>query len=120
MEFHLAEVEAMPLPGAVADVCLLYNALHCFPDSEAALDEVVRCVKPGATVLGSMLVRGAVARADRLLEANAAAAVMGPGGTKEDLQRWLGGRLVGAEITALGALAVFGGRVPANRAAALG
>ena len=64
-----------------------------------------------------MLVRGAVARADRLLEADAAAPVMGPGGTSEDLQRWLRGRLVGAEITAHGALAVFGGRVPSNKAA---
>ncbi|MDQ4072086.1 MAG: class I SAM-dependent methyltransferase [Actinomycetota bacterium] len=48
VEFHLSNVESLPLPDAVADVCLLYNALHCFRHPQAALDEILRCAKPGA------------------------------------------------------------------------
>ncbi len=59
-----------------------------------------------------MLVRGAVPRADRLITADAAAAMMGPGGTTEELDSWLQSRLVDAEVTACGALAVFHGDIP--------
>ncbi|MDQ4130456.1 MAG: hypothetical protein M3133_05625 [Actinomycetota bacterium] len=65
-------------------------------------------------VLGSMLVRGAAARADRLMDADVSrgGTTMGPGGTSEDLERWLGARLVGVELAASGALAVFQGHFP--------
>jgi len=111
VELHLADVESMPVPDAVADVCLLYNALHCFPEPEAALDEVVRCLEPGPQVLGSMLVRGAVRRADRLLEADAArgGTTIGPGGTIEDLRGWLDRRFRDVDVAGAGALAVFRG-----------
>jgi len=116
VQLHLAGVESMPLGDACADVCLLYNALHCFRDPEAALDSVLRCAKPGGLVLGSMLVRGAVARADRLMEADAdrGGSTMGAGGTSDDLRRWLEARLVGTEITVGGALAVFRGQSPSD------
>lgn len=116
VELHPADVESMPLPAEVADVCLLYNALHCFRAPEAALDEVVRCLEPGGGVIGTMLVRGAVPRVDRLLDADAARGglTMGPGGTSEDLRRWLSDRLVGVDVTSRGALAVFRGQRPAR------
>ncbi len=109
VDLRLANVELMPLPNGVAEVCLLYNALHCFRDPEAALNEVDRCLKPGGQLLGSMLVRGAVRRADRLFEADAnrGGTTLGPGGTSDDLQRWLHDRFTGVEVTTDGALAVF-------------
>ena len=101
----------VPLPDAVADTALVYNALHCFRDPEAALDEVLRCLKPGGQVLGSMLVRGAASRVDRLIEVDLArgGTTMGPGGTARDLRRWLDSRFVAVELTSEGVLAVFGG-----------
>ncbi len=109
VDLRLAKAESMPLPDGVAEVCLLYNALHCFRDPETALDEVDRCLKPGAQLLGSMLVRGAVRRADRLFDADAnrGGTTLGPGGTIDDLRRWLHGRFTAVEVTTDGALAVF-------------
>lgn len=111
VELHLAEAESMPLPDGVADVGLLYNALHCVRNPVAVLDEVVRCLGRGAVLHGSMLVRGAVGRVDRLIDADADGGIMGPGGTATDLRAWLEARLAGVEVGCFGALAVFRGRV---------
>ncbi len=112
--FRLADAERVPLPDATADVCLLYNALHCLRNPQAVLDEAVRCLKPGSKVMGSMLVRRAVARADRLFEADAArgGSTMGPGGTRDDLRCWLQSRFTNVELTGRRAMAVFSGHRP--------
>jgi SAM-dependent methyltransferase len=85
------DVSAIPVSDKSFDVCLLYNGLHCFPDPEAAVGEAARCTAPGGRLIGSMLVRGADERADRMMarEAGQGRSSMGPGGTADDLARWL-------------------------------
>ncbi|MGI9120818.1 MAG: class I SAM-dependent methyltransferase [Acidimicrobiales bacterium] len=105
---HVADIESIPLPDGAADVGLFYNALHCLPHPTAALEEVLRCVAPGGILRGSMLVRGATARADKLLSLDKS---MGPGGTAVDLERWLHDvGLSEIDVTVAGALAVFSAR----------
>jgi ubiquinone/menaquinone biosynthesis C-methylase UbiE len=109
-QIEVADVESLPLPDAVADVALLYNALHCLEGPEAAIAETVRCLKPRGRFFGSMLVRGAVPRVDRLIERDTGRhRVMGPGGTADDLRRWLASGLERVDVTTSGAMAVFEG-----------
>lgn len=108
VDLHVADIESIPLPDGAADVGLFYNALHCLPDPTGALDEVLRCVAPGGILRGSTLVRGATARADKLLSLDKS---MGPGGTAVDLERWLhDAGLTEIDVTVAGALALFGAR----------
>lgn len=104
-ELYLADVGAIPLADGAAEVGLFYNALHCVPDPQAAVAEVVRCLTPGGRLLGASLVRGGSPRADRLLGLDP---TMGPGGTLADLGRWLADVGMGdIELNASGAMAVF-------------
>ncbi len=112
-ELHLADVTAAPLPDGAADVCLLYNSLHCLPQPEAALEEAARCLKPSGRLIGSMLLRGESTRVDRLLERGARRqdGMMGPGGTAVGLRAWLQGAGFGEVVTdASGAFATFSAR----------
>lgn len=108
VDLQVADIESIPLPDGAADVGLFYNAMHCLPDPDGALAEVLRCLAPGAILRGSMLVRGATARADKLLSLDKS---MGPGGTAVDLERWLhDAGLTEIDVTVSGALAVFSAR----------
>lgn len=113
---HQADAAAMPLAAATADIGLVFNALHCVPQPQAVLAEMVRCLKPGAPVVGSMLVRDAVTRADRLLDADASG-LTGPGGTDASLRGWLEDQLVDVQLHTTDALACFRARVPTVAAA---
>lgn len=46
--FKLADITDIPIGDGAADVCLLFNVLHCVPDPPAAVSEVTRCLAPGA------------------------------------------------------------------------
>lgn len=87
--FELADIADIPFGDGTADVCLLFNALHCVPDPPGAVAEVTRCLTPGGRLIGSMLIRGGSPRADRLLarEAGRSNGTAGPGGTLDDLER---------------------------------
>lgn len=111
-EVVLGDIEALPFPDAGADVLLLYNALHCVPRPRCALAEAVRCLKPGGLLVGSMLVRGAVPRVDRLLDRDQGSRMMGPGGTAQDLEKWLQHHLMDVQLDLNGAFVVFEGVVP--------
>ena len=109
-ELQLADVEAIPLPDAAADVALLYNALHAVPDPQAAATEVARCVRSHGRLIGTMAVRGRGRRADRIIERESAKehGLIGPGGTAADLERWLGkAGFTDVELSFDGTLAVF-------------
>lgn len=81
--------EALPLPDAVADLCVAYNSFHCFARPALAAAEMARCVRPGGRLLGTAIVRGELPRADRLIAAFAREGSFGPGGTRAELERWL-------------------------------
>ncbi len=103
--FHLGDVASLPVADGAADIGLCFNALHCVADPQAVVAETARCLGPGGVLVGTSLVRGGSSRADRLLGLDP---TMGPGGTSEDLSRWLeGASLADIEVEAAGALAVF-------------
>lgn len=108
---HRADAADMPLAAAIADIGLVFNALHCVARPQAVLAEMVRCLKPGAPVVGSMLVRDAVTRTDRLLDADTAG-LTGPGGTAASLRGWLEDQLVDVQLHTTDALACFRARAP--------
>ncbi|MDQ3319062.1 MAG: class I SAM-dependent methyltransferase [Actinomycetota bacterium] len=107
-EFELADIAAIPLEDGQADAYLVYNALHVVSDPEAAVAEAARCLKPGGRLVGSMLLRGEVPRVDRFFarEQRKPTGLLGPGGTRADLSRWLDG-LSGIELEVGGSLAAF-------------
>jgi SAM-dependent methyltransferase len=105
-----ADVEALPFDSGGFDLSVCFNSVHCFDDPETALQEIARCMRPGGRLVGDAAVRGAGARYDRLIDLYRRRGVFGPGGTAEDLRRWLekaGLRQVGVERS--GAVAYFEG-----------
>jgi len=66
VELLAADMQALPLPDAAADLCLAYSGLHMVADPAAALREVVRCLKPGGELIGSNFL-AAGSRRQRLL-----------------------------------------------------
>lgn len=112
-EFKLGDIAAIPLEDTTADMFLLYNALHVVAAPERAVREALRCLKPGGRIEGSMLLRGEVRRVDRFFqrEETKPTGLLGPGGSRYDLRRWLEG-LSGVEIEVDGSLATFRGRRP--------
>jgi ubiquinone/menaquinone biosynthesis C-methylase UbiE len=49
VELLHADAGALPCPGSSFDTVNLANAIHCLPDVQGALREVVRVLKPGGT-----------------------------------------------------------------------
>ena len=110
--FTEGDAESLPFADGVAGVALLYNVLHCVAHPEAVLRETVRCLTPGGRLLGSMLLRGASPRVDRLMDRDRESTIMGPGGTRQDLEAWLTQSLRGFRLDVYGAMAVFQALAP--------
>lgn len=90
-ELQLGDVASVPSEDASAGAYLLYNMLHVVTEPERALAEALRCLEPGGRLEGSVLLRGEVPRVDRFFERERRkpTGLLGPGGTREDLLRWL-------------------------------
>ena len=72
MELVQADMQALPLPDATADLCLGYSGLHMVADPARTLAELVRCLKPGGELVGSTFLaegarrrRGALGHGER-------------------------------------------------------
>jgi ubiquinone/menaquinone biosynthesis C-methylase UbiE len=55
IELLHADVAALPYPDATFDSANVANAVHCFPDVDAALREIFRVLKPRATLAANVL-----------------------------------------------------------------
>jgi SAM-dependent methyltransferase len=53
VEFHLAEIEAMPLPDSSADVVISNCVLNLVPNKDRAFAEIFRILKPGGRLVAS-------------------------------------------------------------------
>jgi ubiquinone/menaquinone biosynthesis C-methylase UbiE len=67
VETQRADAGALPFEDNSFDVVVSYSGLHCVPDPAAAVKEMARVVKPGGTVRGSVVVRGAGFLPDRFI-----------------------------------------------------
>ncbi len=47
VEFHVAQVEALPFPDSSFDVALTNGVLNLIPDKPGALREIIRVLRPG-------------------------------------------------------------------------
>jgi SAM-dependent methyltransferase len=111
VELVQGDVQRLPFGDELADLTLSMNSLHCVPDPAGAIRELVRCTRRGARFVGSMLVLGAGWRQDRALRHAERNGVGGPGGTTEDLRRWLlDAGLDDVRVDASGAIATFEAR----------
>lgn len=84
-----ADMCALPLADATADVCLNYSGLHMVPHPAAALAEIARCLKPGGELKGTTFLSEGSRRQRRLFEIGWRRGLNGPCGTSRDLRRWL-------------------------------
>ena len=89
VELVRADVEHLPFGDGEFDLCLSLAGLHCFPDPEAAVHEIARVVKPGGRFTGSVFLTGTGLRYVPGVIGGRAIGVMGPSGSKADLDRWL-------------------------------
>ncbi|NDU74010.1 methyltransferase domain-containing protein [Actinomadura sp. DSM 109109] len=103
------DIYNLPFPTSTFDTCLTYNGLHCLEDPQAALHELTRVLRPGGTLQGTTLIRGA--GRDPLINLLRRQGVFGNPGTRTDLQTWLqAAPLTDITLTPSGAVTAFTAR----------
>ncbi len=90
VELAEADVGALPFDDATFDLVVSFTGLHCFPDPEGAVHELARVLKPGAALTGSAFLTDSGLRFQPMIAAGRLGGLLGPGGTRADLERWLG------------------------------
>jgi ubiquinone/menaquinone biosynthesis C-methylase UbiE len=104
-----ADIYALPFPSSTFDACVTHNGLHCLPDPATAIRELARVLRPGGTLRGTTIVRGA--GRDRLIRLLQHQGSFGNPGTVTDLRTWLTtAGLTSIELTRLGAVTGFTAR----------
>ena len=90
----VADVGALPFDDGSFDLVVSFTGLHVFPDPQRAIHEMVRVLRPGASISGSALLTcdfHGIERRYRLVHAaGRLAQVLGPMCSADDVVRWLG------------------------------
>ena len=89
VELREADVEQLPFDDGEFDRVLSFAGLHCFPRPRLAVLEIARVVKPGGQFMGSVFLTGTGLRYQPAIVGGRLAGVMGPSGTRADLDSWL-------------------------------
>jgi SAM-dependent methyltransferase len=108
VEVRDADVENLPFEDGEFDLVQSFAGLHCFPDPRAAVVEIARVVRPGGRFTGSVFLTGTGLRFVPAVVGGRLSGVMGPSGSRDDLDSWL--RDAGFEdvrIDLSGAIAYF-------------
>lgn len=106
-----ADVEALPFADAAYDLVVTLTGLHCFPDPERAVAEMVRVLRPGGAIVGSLVLNDTGWRFEPLRRGGRVAGLLGPSCTSDELRCWL--TRAGVEdvvVETSGALGYFRGR----------
>jgi SAM-dependent methyltransferase len=111
LELLEADMRALPLPDACADMCLAYSGLHMVDDARQAVAELVRCLKPGGELLGATFVAEGSRRQRALLGHGVRTGQNGPLVAAAELRRVLeDAGIADVEIAPERGLAIFRGR----------
>ena len=108
VEFETADVERLPFEVGEFDLVISVAGLHCVPRPRVAVLEIARVLRGGGDFTGSVFLTGTSIRYLPAVVAGRAAGVMGPSGSRADLEGWLrdaGLRNVRIEVS--GAIAYF-------------
>lgn len=89
VELLSADMCALPLPDATADLVLAYSGLHMVAAPRTALAELVRCLKPGGELLGSTFLADGSRRQRALLGHGERTAQNGALVPAAELRGWL-------------------------------
>lgn len=111
LELVEADMRELPLPDATADVCLAYSGLHMVGEPQAAVAELVRCLKPGGELRGATFVADGSRRQKLLLGHGVRAGHNGPLLHAAELRRlFADAGIADVEIAPERGLAIFRGR----------
>jgi ubiquinone/menaquinone biosynthesis C-methylase UbiE len=55
IELKHADAAALPFPDATFDTANIANSVHCFPDVDGALRDILRVLRPGGTLAANVL-----------------------------------------------------------------
>lgn len=114
VEVQSADVEDLPFEDGEFDLVQSFAGLHCFPNPRLAVLEIFRVVRPGGRFTGSVFLTGTGLRYVPAVLGGRAAGVMGPSGSRSDLEAWLrdaGFRAVSIRMS--GAIGYFTASKPA-------
>jgi SAM-dependent methyltransferase len=113
VELLTADVEQLPFGVGEFDSVISFAGLHCFPRPRVAVLEIARVLREGGEFSGSVFLTGTSIRYVPAIVAGRAAGVMGPSGSREDLERWLrDAGLRDVRIDVSGAIAYFSASKP--------
>ncbi|HEV7774027.1 MAG TPA: class I SAM-dependent methyltransferase [Conexibacter sp.] len=89
LELVEADMRALPLPDATADLCLAYSGLHMVTEAATAIAELARCLKPGGALVGSTFLAEGSWRQRKLLGHGGDVGINGTLCTSAELHGWL-------------------------------
>jgi SAM-dependent methyltransferase len=113
VELVAADMQKLPFADRSFDVCASFSGLHHLPEPERAVEELVRCLKPGGRLIGCTFVTGTGGRGERSVRLSKRAGVMGNVFTAAELEDWLTD-LEDVTVDLTGPLALFeAARAPA-------
>jgi ubiquinone/menaquinone biosynthesis C-methylase UbiE len=113
VEVQSADVEKLPFADGEFDLVQSFAGLHCFPNPRLAVLEIARVVKPEGRFVGSVFLTGTGLRYMPAIIGGRASGVMGPSGSRADLDRWLhDAGLQNVQIEMSGAIGYFSATKP--------
>jgi SAM-dependent methyltransferase len=116
VELREADVERLPFENGEFDLVQSFAGLHCFPNPRKAVLEIARVLKPGAEFTGSVFLTGTGLRYKPAIVGGRLSGVMGPSGTRADLDAWLhDAGLQDVRIRLSGAIAYFSAAKPGEK-----
>jgi SAM-dependent methyltransferase len=89
VEVQSADVERLPFGLGEFDRVISFAGLHCFPRPRVAVLEIARVLRPGGLFTGSVFLTGTGVRYVPAIVGGRVAGLMGPSGSRADLERWL-------------------------------
>jgi len=111
VELLQADMRALPLPDATADLALAYSGLHMVGEPRTAVAELARCLAPGGELLGSTFLADGARRQRALLGHGARTGQNGVLVPAAELRGWLeDAGLADVEIAPERGFAIFRGR----------